>query len=310
MALRRLGLLRPLALNRSIWRSVSSGHAKEQYSEDKETHFGYENVSESKKADKVHGVFQNVAEKYDVMNDLMSGGIHRVWKDHFISTLCPRPNTKLLDVAGGTGDIAFRFIDHVMAKAGPSYELSKVSPLTLEGATDTLDETIEDSVIPYEVVICDISQGMLDVGQKRADEKGLGGITWVCGDAQKLPFEDDIFDCYTIAFGIRNVIDVQAALEEAYRVLKPGGRFLCLEFSQVTNPAIKWVYDQYSFQIIPAMGQVVAGDWKSYQYLVESIRKFPSQEDFKEMIEEAGFRRVTFENLTFGVTAIHSGFKI
>lgn len=311
MALRRLGLLRPFAVSRNIWRSATSGHAKEKYSEDKETHFGYENVSESKKAEKVHGVFENVADSYDVMNDLMSGGIHRIWKDHFISTLGPRPNTKLLDVAGGTGDIAFRFIDHVLVKSGSNFELPKVSPVTPEAATGYIDQDLEDSVAaPYEVVICDISEGMLEVGQKRAEEKGLGGITWVCGDAQQLPFEDDTFDCYTIAFGIRNVIDVQAALDEAYRVLKPGGRFLCLEFSQVTNPAIKWIYDQYSFQIIPAMGQVVAGDWKSYQYLVESIRKFPPQEEFKEMIEEAGFRRVTFENLTFGVTAIHSGFKI
>lgn len=310
MALRRLGLLRPFAVSRSVWRSTSSGHAKEKYSEDKETHFGYENVSESRKAEKVHGVFENVAEKYDVMNDLMSGGIHRIWKDHFMSTLSPRPNTKLLDVAGGTGDIAFRFIDHVLAKSGSSFELPKAYPVTPEGAIDYIDEALEDNVAPYEVVICDISEGMLEVGQKRAEEKGLGGITWVCGDAQQLPFEDDTFDCYTIAFGIRNVIDVQAALDEAYRVLKPGGRFLCLEFSHVTNPAVKWIYDQYSFQIIPAMGQIVAGDMKSYKYLVESIRKFPPQEEFKEMIEEAGFRRVTFENLTFGVTAIHSGFKI
>ncbi|ROT66692.1 putative 2-methoxy-6-polyprenyl-1,4-benzoquinol methylase, mitochondrial [Penaeus vannamei] len=202
-----------------------------------------------------------------------------------------------------TGDIAFRFIKHIeQANRGRTVVPSEVSESD-PGEKDSLR-------LPYEVVVCDISQGMLDVGQKRAAALGYSGLSWICGDAQKLPFPDDHFDCYTIAFGIRNVVDLEKALNEAYRVLKPGGRFVCLEFSEVTNPAVRWMYDRYSFGVIPVMGQVVAGDWKSYQYLVESIRKFPDQETFKEMIEDAGFRRVTYENLTFGVTAIHSGFKI
>ncbi|XP_063615782.1 2-methoxy-6-polyprenyl-1,4-benzoquinol methylase, mitochondrial-like [Penaeus indicus] len=285
------------------FKSSASGHAQDEYSTEKETHFGFENVPENKKAEKVHEVFENVAEKYDVMNDLMSGGIHRIWKDLFIARINPRPNTKLLDVAGGTGDIAFRFIKHIeQAKRGSTVVPSDVSESDL-GEKDS-------QRLPYEVVVCDISQGMLDVGQKRAAALGYSGLSWICGDAQKLPFPDDHFDCYTIAFGIRNVVDLEKALSEAYRVLKPGGRFVCLEFSEVKNPTVRWMYDRYSFGVIPVMGQVVAGDWKSYQYLVESIRKFPDQETFKEMIEDAGFRRVTYENLTFGVTAIHSGFKI
>ncbi|XP_068240439.1 ubiquinone/menaquinone biosynthesis C-methyltransferase UbiE-like [Palaemon carinicauda] len=288
--------------------STSSGHTKTEYSANKETHFGYENVSEEQKAHKVHGVFENVASNYDLMNDLMSGGIHRMWKDCFLSRLQPRPNTKLLDVAGGTGDITFRYIQHLLHKRGR--EGNWKTPLSnVTGPSEQDGNPEEDSPL-YEIAVCDISQGMLDVGKKRAESLGYSGITWVCGDAQKLPFEDDYFDCYTIAFGIRNVVDVEKALSEAYRVLKPGGRFMCLEFSQVNNSGVKWLYDKYSFNIIPAMGQVVAGDWKSYQYLVESIRKFPDQETFKEMIEEVGFRRVTYENMTFGVVAIHSGFKI
>ncbi|XP_042883924.1 2-methoxy-6-polyprenyl-1,4-benzoquinol methylase, mitochondrial-like [Penaeus japonicus] len=286
------------------FKSSVSGHAQDEYSTEKETHFGFENVPEDKKAQKVHEVFENVAEKYDVMNDLMSGGIHRIWKDLFIARINPRPNTRLLDVAGGTGDIAFRFINHIKQETRTG---SAVMPS--ESSESDLGEK-ESQRMPYEVVVCDISQGMLDAGQKRAAALGYTGLSWICGDAQKLPFPEDHFDCYTIAFGIRNVVDLEKALSEAYRVLKPGGRFVCLEFSEVTNPTIRWMYDRYSFGVIPVMGQVVAGDWKSYQYLVESIRKFPDQETFKEMIEDAGFRRVTYENLTFGVTAIHSGFKI
>nr|XP_053648262.1 ubiquinone/menaquinone biosynthesis C-methyltransferase UbiE-like [Cherax quadricarinatus] len=260
-------------------KSTTSGYAKEEYSAEKQTHFGFEDVSEHQKAEKVHGVFENVASNYDLMNDLMSGGIHRLWKDYFISCIHPQPNTKLLDVAGGTG------FPNCLCKAA-------------------------EIMCIFQVTICDISQSMLDVGQKRAKELGYKGIQWVCGDAQRLPFSDDEFDCYTIAFGIRNVVDVEKALVEAYRVLKPGGRFMCLEFSHVANPAVRWVYDQYSFNIIPPMGQVVAGDWNSYKYLVESIRKFPDQESFKEMIEDVGFRHTSYQNLTFGVSAIHSGFKI
>lgn len=245
------------------------------YSDKRETHFGYQQVGEEQKRDKVLGVFNSVADSYDLMNDVMSAGVHRVWKDHLLRTLDPGPDTKLLDVAGGTGDIAFRFLDHVGR-----------AQLDQEGAS---------------VVVCDINKSMLEVGQERAEELGhTRGISWVEGDAMKLPFPDNSFDCYTIAFGMRNVVRVDEALSEAYRVLKPGGRFCCLEFSKVTTPGLDSVYDFYSFQIIPPLGKVIAGDWDSYQYLVESIRKFPSQEDYVKMIKRAGFRFVTYENLTFG----------
>lgn len=257
------------------------------YSSDKQTHFGFKSVGEDVKKEKVLGVFHSVADTYDLMNDAMSAGVHRVWKDYFITLLDPGPRTNLLDVAGGTGDIAFRFLDKVGKEAASPEE---------EGAS---------------VVVCDINNSMLQVGESRA--QGLGhhsGISWVEGDAQSLPFPDCTFDCYTIAFGIRNVVRVEEALSEAYRVLKPGGRFMCLEFSKVTTPGLDSLYDFYSFQVIPPMGKVLAGDWDSYQYLVESIRQFPDQETFADMIRTAGFRFVDYENLTFGVAAIHSGFKL
>lgn len=255
------------------------------YSNEKQTHFGYQTVGEDTKKEKVLGVFHSVADTYDLMNDAMSCGIHRLWKDYLITKLDPGPRTKLLDVAGGTGDIAFRFLKKVGADAVTSEE----------GAS---------------VVVCDINNSMLQVGAGRAKAQGhSSGISWVEGDAQKLPFPDASFDCYTIAFGIRNVVRIEEALAEAFRVLKPGGRFLCLEFSKVTTPGLDMLYDFYSFQIIPPMGKVVAGDWDSYQYLVESIRQFPDQETFAGMITRAGFRFVDYENLTAGVAAIHSGFK-
>jgi len=256
------------------------------YSNNKQTHFGFQTVGEETKKDKVLSVFHNVADTYDLMNDVMSAGIHRVWKDHFINKLDPGPSCKLLDVAGGTGDIAFRFLEHVGKKSS-------------SGANRA------------DVVVCDINKSMLEVGESRAESQGYTtGVSWVEGDAQLLPFPDNSFDCYTIAFGIRNVVRVDQALSEAYRVLKPGGRFMCLEFSKVTVPGLDSLYDFYSFQVIPPMGKVIAGDWDSYQYLVESIRQFPDQETFKKMIKNAGFRFVSYENLTFGVAAIHSGFKI
>jgi len=257
--------------------------------------FGFEKVTTAEKAQKVYGVFEAVASNYDVMNDAMSAGVHRVWKDYFVRKLLPiRPGTQILDVAGGTGDIAFRIAKNI--------ELyNKKNEISVEDSKRS------------SIVVSDINEAMLEVGQKRALQLDLSCpevLSWLCADAQELPLEDDRFDVYTIAFGIRNVVDVQKALDEAYRVLKPGGRFMCLEFSHVENPAIKWVYDKYSFQVIPPMGELIAGDWKSYQYLVESIRKFPTQEKFKMMIEEAGFRCVSYQNLTFGVVAIHSGYKI
>lgn len=266
--------------------TVQSIRQCSSYSNEKQTHFGFQSVGEDVKKEKVLDVFHNVADSYDLMNDAMSAGVHRVWKDYFLMKLDPGPNTKMLDVAGGTGDIAFRFLDKVGKNACGQDN----------GAS---------------VVVCDINQSMLKVGESRAHKFGhKSGISWVEGDAQSLPFPDSTFDCYTIAFGIRNVVRVETALSEAYRVLKPGGRFMCLEFSKVTTPCLDSLYDFYSFEIIPPMGKILAGDWNSYQYLVESIRQFPDQDTFADMIRQSGFRFVQYENLTFGVAAIHSGYKL
>jgi demethylmenaquinone methyltransferase/2-methoxy-6-polyprenyl-1,4-benzoquinol methylase len=242
------------------------------------THFGAQTIAESEKAKRVHGVFSSVAARYDLMNDLMSARIHRLWKEAALDWLKPRPGMALLDVAGGTGDIAFRFLDRVKG----------------DGAVHVLDMT----------------EAMLVEGRRRAETGRIDGVEWVCGDAMALPFPDNSFDAYTIAFGIRNVTRVEDALAEAHRVLKPGGRFLCLEFSHIPQPLAQKAYDLYSFNVIPALGQMVTGDRESYQYLVESIRRFPPQETFKGMIEAAGFGRVAYRNLTLGVAALHSGWKI
>ncbi len=246
--------------------------------DEKTTHFGFEDVPESEKAGRVHGVFTRVASRYDVMNDLMSGGVHRLWKDAMMDWLAPRRGQNLLDVAGGTGDIAFRFL-----RRAP-------------GATAT---------------VLDMTESMLVEGQKRAEaEKLSDSLTWIVGDAMTLPFPDATFDVYTISFGIRNVTRIEDALSEAFRVLRPGGRLMVLEFSQLPNPGLQWLYDRYSFNVIPAMGQVVAGDRASYQYLVESIRRFPDQETFATMIHGAGFDQVRYRNMTMGVAALHSGWKL
>ena len=246
--------------------------------QDKTTHFGFQTVAEGDKAGMVHGVFTRVASRYDIMNDLMSGGVHRLWKDAMMDWLAPRPGQRLLDVAGGTGDVAFRFL-----KRAPSSS----------------------------AVVCDMTESMLVEGRKRAEaEHQADRLDWVVGDAMALPFADHSFDVYTISFGIRNVTRIPDALKEAYRVLKPGGRLMVLEFSQIPNALMQKVYDLYSFNVIPVMGQIVANDRDSYQYLVESIRKFPDQETFAAMIRQAGFEQVKYRNLTMGVAALHSGWKI
>ncbi|TFL18955.1 bifunctional demethylmenaquinone methyltransferase/2-methoxy-6-polyprenyl-1,4-benzoquinol methylase UbiE [Jannaschia formosa] len=242
------------------------------------THFGYQDIPEEEKAGRVHGVFSSVASRYDVMNDAMSMGIHRVWKDAMMDWLAPRPNQRLLDVAGGTGDIAFRFL-----KRAP-------------GAT---------------AVVCDMTEGMLVAGRERAEAEAMADrLDWVVGDAMALPFDAGSFDVYTISFGIRNVTRIEDALAEAYRVLRPGGRLMVLEFSQLPNPLMQKAYDLYSFNVIPRMGQAIAGDRESYQYLVESIRRFPDQARFADMIAGAGFGNVNWRNLSFGIAALHSGWKI
>ncbi|MCB2134676.1 MAG: bifunctional demethylmenaquinone methyltransferase/2-methoxy-6-polyprenyl-1,4-benzoquinol methylase UbiE [Rhodobacteraceae bacterium] len=246
--------------------------------DDKTTHFGFRTVAEEDKAGLVHGVFSRVANRYDVMNDLMSAGIHRLWKDAMMDWLAPRPGQALLDVAGGTGDIAFRFL-----RRAP-------------GAHAT---------------VLDMTESMLVEGRKRAEAEDMADrLDWIVGDAMALPFADATFDVYTISFGIRNVTRIDDALAEAVRVLKPGGRLMVLEFSQLPNPALQWAYDRYSFNVIPVMGQIVANDRESYQYLVESIRKFPDQDRFAAMIRQAGFGQVRYRNLTMGVAALHSGWKI
>ncbi len=243
------------------------------------TWFGTRAVKPDEKTALVRGVFDSVAENYDVMNDLMSMGVHRLWKDRLIRMIRPRPGWRCLDVAGGTGDIAFR-----LRKA----------------AGETAD-----------ITILDLDEAMLTVGRNRAVDRGYAGdFTWVNGNADSLPFPDESFDLYTIAFGLRNVTRIDTALAEAYRVLKPGGRFFCLEFSRVDEPLLRRMYDSYSFNVIPRIGQAVAKDRDSYQYLVESIRKFPSQKTLAARMGKAGFTKPRFENLSFGIAAIHEGWKI
>lgn len=244
--------------------------------------FGFRKVSEDEKQGLVNEVFSKAAARYDQMNDLMSGGLHRLWKDDLIAMLNPpRGPTpfKVLDVAGGTGDIAFR--------------------IARRGGAGT------------HVTIADISPEMVNEGAKRAGREGLlHRCDFTVGNAEKLAFPDKSFDAYTIAFGIRNVTHIGRALSEAHRVLKPGGRFLCLEFSRVDVPLLEKVYDAYSFTVIPAVGKVVTGDGQPYRYLVESIRTFPDQEKFNAMIEAASFANVSYRNLTGGVVAIHSGWRV
>ena len=238
-------------------------------------------MPEAQKEGLVHDVFSSVASKYDLMNDLMSAGVHRLWKDAFVEWLNPRPGWRVLDVAGGTGDIAFRIADMVRSRGGEA-----------------------------KITVCDINEDMVREGMKRAAAKGERTIEWITGNAEALPIPDNTMDAYTIAFGIRNVTHIDKALAEARRVLKPGGRFLCLEFSRVEVPGLDQLYDAYSLNVLPRLGQLVANDAESYRYLAESIRRFPPQQKFARMIERAGLANVKVRNLTGGVAAMHSGWKI
>jgi demethylmenaquinone methyltransferase / 2-methoxy-6-polyprenyl-1,4-benzoquinol methylase len=243
--------------------------------------FGFRKVAEGEKQGLVNEVFSKVAERYDQMNDLMSAGLHRLWKDDFVTMLGPPKSGpfRVLDVAGGTGDIAFR----ISWAGGPATH----------------------------VTVADISPEMVGEGRKRAEKEGLlGRCDFTVGNAEALAFPDKSFDAYTIAFGIRNVTHIDRALAEAFRVLRPGGRFLCLEFSHPDVPVLDSFYEAYSFTVIPAIGKVVTGDGQPYRYLVESIRTFPKQEQFKTMIEEGGFARVSYRNLAGGIVAIHSGWRL
>jgi demethylmenaquinone methyltransferase/2-methoxy-6-polyprenyl-1,4-benzoquinol methylase len=237
--------------------------------------FGHEDVSPEEKTRRVRGVFSSVASRYDLMNDLMSGGQHRLWKHAFVRRVRPRKGEAILDMAGGTGDVGFR-----LARAGAA------------------------------VTVADINPEMLAVGVERARTRGIDGLSWAEENAEALSFPDKAFDAYTIAFGIRNVTDIQAALAEAHRVLRIGGRFFCLEFSQSRWPGFRTLYETYSRRIVPRIGAMVAKDEESYRYLIESIERFPDMAAFAKMIEAAGFAQVKTEPILGGLVAIHSGWKI
>jgi demethylmenaquinone methyltransferase / 2-methoxy-6-polyprenyl-1,4-benzoquinol methylase len=244
-------------------------------SETQHVSFGYEDIPAEEKTARVGEVFSSVARKYDVMNDAMSAGFHRLWKDRFVRRVKPRPGEEILDMAGGTGDIAFRMAER--------------------GAT---------------VTVSDINQDMLDVGIERAMQRGLDGLVWSRQNAEILSFPDRFFDAYTIAFGIRNVTHIDKALAEAFRVLRHGGRFFCLEFSTTEWPGFKEAYDFYSHKMVPKIGEAIAGDSDSYRYLIESIRRFPPMPEFEAMICKAGFTQTKVEPILGGLVAIHSGWKI
>jgi len=237
--------------------------------------FGYEEVAPDEKTRRVGGVFSSVASRYDIMNDAMSGGMHRLWKDRFVRWVKPRAGEQILDMAGGTGDIAFR-----LAKSGAA------------------------------VTVADINPQMLEVGMERAQKRGIDGLVWTEANAETLTFPDRFFDAYTIAFGIRNVTDISKALREAHRVLRRGGRFFCLEFSTTLWPGFAEIYDAYSHKMVPKLGQLLAQDADSYRYLIESIRRFPDMPTFERMIAEAGFVRTRVEPMLGGLVAIHSGWKV
>ena len=246
-----------------------------------EADFGFRRVPEAEKAPLVRALFDSVAGRYDLMNDLMSAGIHRWWKSEMVAWLNPRPGQRLIDVAGGTGDVACRALSRLDPAAG--------------GAA----------------IVCDANPQMVETGRDRAIDAGiLRGIEWLCGDAEALPFADRSFDLYTIAFGLRNVTHIDRALAEARRVLKPGGRFLCLEFTPTVTPVLQPLYDLYSFQVLPLLGQIVTGNRDAYAYLAESIRRFPPQSELAELLTAAGLDRARFRNLTGGIAALHSAWRL
>ena len=250
--------------------------------------FGFEEVTEAEKVARVKGVFRSVASRYDLMNDLMSAGVHRLWKHDAMNRVNPQPGEKHLDVAGGTGELARAFLD-LADKAGKRRGVDN----------------------PATAIVCDINDAMLEAGKARADNATWEGrLNWVCADGQNLPYADRTFDVVTVSFGIRNFADRVAGLREFRRVLKPGGRLAVLEFSHMTAPALQDAYDKYSFNVIPRLGSLVAGDKESYQYLVESIRKFPDQETFRAEIESAGFSNVSVTNYSGGIAALHFGWAV
>ncbi len=249
--------------------------------ENNKTHFGFKEVDRDQKSNLVKNIFSNVAKKYDLMNDLMSAGTHRLWKNNMINCIDFFDNIKIIDVAGGTGDIAFRIAKKAQEKS-----------------------------LNYQIEVVDINPQMLEVGRLRAVDMNLfSHLNFVENDGENLKFADESFDVFTIAFGIRNFTNIDKGLREAHRVLKKGGKFICLEFSKVEDIFLQKIYDTYSFKIIPKIGEFILKDHDSYQYLVESIRKFPDQKSFTKLIENAGFSRVGYQNLTFGACAIHWGFK-
>ncbi|MDE2473579.1 MAG: class I SAM-dependent methyltransferase [Alphaproteobacteria bacterium] len=282
--------------------------------------FGFRDVEPEEKPALVRGIFSSVASRYDLMNDLMSFAVHRLWKDEFVAWLDPRPGWAVLDVAGGTGDIAMRIDERIRLRqdfGGPGVPHPAPRSLQRRGvrrrgaptgaAQPHRRNQTESREARSAITVCDVSFAMLTQGMARP---GAEKLDWLCGDAEQLPIADASQDAYTIAFGIRNCTHLDRVLKEAHRVLKPGGRFLCLEFSKLTVPGLDAIYDVYSFSVLPRLGEVVAGDGAAYRYLAESIRRFPSQKAFAAAIAEAGFGQVKFRNLSGGIAAMHSGWKL
>lgn len=259
-----------------------------QDSKDRIVSFGFEEVTETEKVARVKGVFRSVASRYDLMNDLMSGGVHRLWKHDAMNRINPQPGERHLDVAGGTGELGRAFLD--------------LADKTGKRRGDARQAT---------AIVSDINDAMLEAGKARSDNAKWGDrLSWVCADGQRLPYPDKSFDVVTVSFGIRNFADRVAGLKEFRRVLKTGGRLAVLEFSHMTAPVLQEAYDRYSFAVIPLLGELIASDRHSYQYLIESIRKFPDQNTFKSEIEAAGFRQVSATNYSGGIAALHFGWAV